>query len=189
MGKIWKQALLTLQIQWYTSGFHCVSWELGTRINLFRKLSIDYRENSSNSHAEILEQGTSSLHWQLLHLPLLSRILDTKWDICHRNNQRAYEALSSWNEVTGAWKRWCSILPTWRYGCGQYRAKKDRSNGMPKEVYVLSTAHAPAIGYANERDKDGNITTKPTCIISYNHNMGGVDMMDQQLDAIDVPRK
>ena len=42
--------------------FHCVSWKLGTRINLLRKLSTDYRENSSNSHAEIPEQGTSSLH-------------------------------------------------------------------------------------------------------------------------------
>ena len=39
------------------------------------------------------------------------------------------------------------------------------------------------------RDKEESIITKPTCIISYNHNMGGVDMMDQQLDAIDVLRK
>ena len=68
----------------------------------------------------------------------------------------------------------------------KYRAKKDRSNGKPKEVYVLSTAHASAMGYTNKRDKGGNTITKPTCIISYNHNMGEVDMMDQQLDAIDV---
>ena len=71
----------------------------------------------------------------------------------------------------------------------KYRAKKDRSNGKPKEVYVLSTTHAPAMGHTNKKDKDGKIITKPTCIISYNHNMGGVDMMDQQLDAIDVLRK
>ena len=44
-------------------------------------------------------------------------------------------------------------------------------------------------GHTNKRDKDGNTITKPTCIISYNQNMGGVDMMDQQLDAIDVLRK
>ena len=43
--------------------------------------------------------------------------------------------------------------------------------------------------HTNKRDKDGNIITKPTCIISYNHNMGGVVMMDQQLDVIDVLRK
>ena len=30
---------------------------------------------------------------------------------------------------------------------------------------------------------------KPTCIIAYNYNMGGVDMMDQQLDGIAVLRK
>ena len=71
----------------------------------------------------------------------------------------------------------------------KYRAKKDRTNGKQKEVYALSTAHAPAMGHTVKRDKDGNIITKPTCIISYNHNMGGVDMMDQQLDAIDVIRK
>ena len=70
----------------------------------------------------------------------------------------------------------------------KYRAKKDRSNGKPKEVYVLSTAHAPAIGHTNKRDKDGNIITKPTCIISCNQNMGEVDMMDQQMNAIDNRR-
>ena len=71
----------------------------------------------------------------------------------------------------------------------KYRAKKNRMNGKPKEVYVLSTAHAPAMGHTNKRDKDGNTIIKPTCIISYNQNMGGVHMMDQQLDAIDVLRK
>ena len=45
------------------------------------------------------------------------------------------------------------------------------------------------MGHTNKRDKDGNTITKPTCIISYNHNMGGVDMIHQQLDAIDVLRK
>ena len=71
----------------------------------------------------------------------------------------------------------------------KYRVKKGRSNGKPKEVCVLSTAHAPVIGHTNKRDTDGNIITKPTCIISYNHNIGGVHMMDQQLDAIDALRK
>ena len=61
-GKIWNHAVSTLHIQWYTSGFNCVPWKPGTRINLVRKLSTVCRENSSNSHPEILEQGTSSLH-------------------------------------------------------------------------------------------------------------------------------
>ena len=32
----------------------------------------------------------------------------------------------------------------------KYRTKKNRSNGKPKEVYVLSTAHAPAMGHTNK---------------------------------------
>ena len=71
----------------------------------------------------------------------------------------------------------------------KYRALKDRASGKPKVVCVLSTAHTPAMGNTNKRDREGNIVQKPTCIISYNHNMGGVDMMDQQLDGIDVLRK
>ena len=45
------------------------------------------------------------------------------------------------------------------------------------------------MGHTNKQDKDGNTITKPTCIISYNQNMGGVDMTNQQLDGIDVLRK
>ena len=71
----------------------------------------------------------------------------------------------------------------------KYRAKKDRSNGKPKEVYVLSTANAPAMKHTNKRDIDGNIITKPICIISYNHNMGGVDMMDQQGGCYRCPQE
>ena len=59
------------------------------------------------------------------------------------------------------------------------RAMKGRAAGKPKEVYVLSTAHAPAMGLTNKRDKDGNIIQKH----------GRVDVMDQQLDGIDVLRK
>ena len=68
----------------------------------------------------------------------------------------------------------------------KYRGKKDRPNGKPNGVYVLNATHAPAMGHTNKREKDGNIIIKPTCIISYNYNVGGVDMMDQQLGAIDV---
>ena len=70
-----------------------------------------------------------------------------------------------------------------------YRAMKDRAAGKPKEVYVLSAAHAPAMGHTNKRDKDGNVIQKPTCINIYNHSMGGVDLMELRLDGIDVLRK
>ena len=56
---------------------------------------------------------------------------------------------------------------------------KDRAAGKPKEVYVLSRAHAPARGHTNKRDKDGNVIQKSTCINAYNHSMGGVDLMDE----------
>ena len=62
-------------------------------------------------------------------------------------------------------------------------------HGKLKVVYVLSTEHAPAVGHTTKRDKDGNVIQKPTSINAYNHSMGGVDMMDQQLAAIDVLRK
>ena len=38
-------------------------------------------------------------------------------------------------------------------------------------------------------DTDGNVIQKPTSIIDYNHNMGGVDLVDQHLDSLDVLRK
>ena len=68
----------------------------------------------------------------------------------------------------------------------KYREMKDRAAGKPKEVYVLSTAHAPAMDHTNKRDKDGNAIQNPTCINAYNCSMGGVDLMDQQLDDIDA---
>ena len=67
--------------------------------------------------------------------------------------------------------------------------RKTDKVGKPKEVYVLSTAYVPTMGETNKREKDGNIIIKPTCIITYNHNVGGVDMIDQQLDIIHVLRK
>ena len=71
----------------------------------------------------------------------------------------------------------------------KYRATKDSASKKPKIVNVLSTAHGASFGNTNRRDKDGNIIQKPTSIIAYNHNMGGVDRIDQQLDGFDVLRK
>ena len=42
--------------------------------------------------------------------------------------------------------------------------------------------------HTNKWDIDGSVIQKPTCMNAYNHAMGGVDLMDQQLDAIDVLR-
>ena len=71
----------------------------------------------------------------------------------------------------------------------KYRAHKDKATGKPQIVYVLSTAHSVAIGNTSKRDTDGHVVHKPMIIIAYNHNMGGVDIMDQQLDAYEVLRK
>ena len=71
----------------------------------------------------------------------------------------------------------------------RYRSNKDRKSGPPKVVNILSTAQGAALGATARRDRDGNLVQKPTSIISYNHNMGGVDLMDQQLEGIDALRK
>ena len=68
----------------------------------------------------------------------------------------------------------------------KYRAKWDGLRGQPKLVYVLSTSHGAAIKNTNRVDTGVNVIQKPTCIIDYNHNMGGVDLVDQQLDSLDV---
>ena len=41
----------------------------------------------------------------------------------------------------------------------------------------------------NRVDTYENAIQKPTSIIDYNHNIGGVDVDDQQLDNLDVLRK
>ena len=71
----------------------------------------------------------------------------------------------------------------------KYRAHRNTSSGKPKTVHLLTTSHRPAQGNTTKHDRDGNIIQKPTCIIDYNYNMGGIDMVDQQFDAIDVLRK
>ena len=71
----------------------------------------------------------------------------------------------------------------------RYRAKRDSSRGHPKVVYVLSTSHRAAMKNTNRVDTEGNVIQKTTSIIDYNHNMGGVDPVHQQLDSLDVLRK
>ena len=66
-------------------------------------------------------------------------------------------------------------------GCigSKYRGCKDTSKGKPKTVCHLSTAHAANMTNTTARDQEGNMVQKPTCILSYNAKMGGVDMIDQ----------
>ena len=71
----------------------------------------------------------------------------------------------------------------------KYRATKDKANRKPKVVCLLSTDHANTVANSNKKDKDGNPVPKPTCVLEYNRCMGGVDLMDQQLDSLLVIRK
>ena len=56
-------------------------------------------------------------------------------------------------------------------------------------VYVLHTSHGAALKNTNRMNTDGNVIQKPTSIIDYNHNMGSVDLVNQELDSLDVLRK
>ena len=80
------------------------------------------------------------------------------------------------------------------YQCGdvlavKYRGAKDTSRGKPKTVCLLTTAHTTQMRNTAVRDQEGNAVQKPACILSYNTNMGGVDMVDQQLHSLTVMRK
>ena len=71
----------------------------------------------------------------------------------------------------------------------KYRATKDKSQKKEKVVYLLTTIHNNSMQNTKITDKDGNAVKKPSCIVRYNHCMGGVDLLDQQLDSLLVLRK
>ena len=71
----------------------------------------------------------------------------------------------------------------------KFRAIKNKSNGKLKEACMLTTEGRAAMIRTGKTDKDNNPTTKPACIIAYNHKMGGVDTVDQQLRSLSVVRK
>ena len=71
----------------------------------------------------------------------------------------------------------------------KYRAKRDNAREQSKVVYVLRASHGAVMKDTNRVDTDGNVIQKPTSIIGYNQNMGGVDLADQQLDSLNVLRK
>jgi len=49
--------------------------------------------------------------------------------------------------------------------------------------------HSNSMENSWKSDKDGTVLKKPSCSVAYNHSMGGVDLMDQQLDSLLVLRK
>ena len=71
----------------------------------------------------------------------------------------------------------------------KFRTAKNKSDGKPKVVHLLSTQHTAAMKNTSKTDDDGNIIQKPDAIIYNNKNMGGVDKIDQQLDSINIIRK
>ena len=71
----------------------------------------------------------------------------------------------------------------------KYRALQDKSNKKPKVVHLLTTDHPNKVGRSAKKDRAGNDVLKPECVLEYNRKMGGVDLMDQQLDSLPVIRK
>ena len=66
----------------------------------------------------------------------------------------------------------------------KYRAAKDKSQGKPKIVHVLSTKHAANMKDTPRQNFEGNVVQKSEAIIYYNHKMGGIDTIDQQQHSI-----
>ena len=48
-----------------------------------------------------------------------------------------------------------------------------------KDVKMLSTWHTSEMVSTGKTNADGNPIVKPSCVISYNQDMGGVDRSDQ----------
>ena len=71
----------------------------------------------------------------------------------------------------------------------KFRALQDKSNKQEKVVFLLSSDHGNDVVSSGKQTKDGQVIMKPTCVLDYNKNMGGVDMMDQQLESLLVIRK
>ena len=71
----------------------------------------------------------------------------------------------------------------------KYRAIKDKSNKKPKVVYMLTTCHQPTMLEVDAYHPEGHAVFKPEAIKAYNHHMGGVDMVDQQLHNLRTLRK
>ena len=64
-----------------------------------------------------------------------------------------------------------------------------RLQEAPNVVHVLSMKHEAKIKDTQKRNEDGDIIQKPEANAYYNHKLGGVDSIDQQLYSIQVLRK
>jgi hypothetical protein len=71
----------------------------------------------------------------------------------------------------------------------KYRANKDKSDGKPKVVHVLSTKDTNVMAATKKKDRAGEVIKKPKSVIDYNLHMGGIDKIDQQLHQLNVLRK
>ena len=71
----------------------------------------------------------------------------------------------------------------------KHRAIKDKSNKKPKVVYMLTTCHQPTILEVDDYHPEGHAVFKPEAIKAYNHHMGGVNMVHQQLHNLRTLRK
>ena len=71
----------------------------------------------------------------------------------------------------------------------KYRGAKDKVQGKPKVVHLLSTKHSANMRDTIQRNVDGDPVQKPEAIMYYNKKMGGVDAIDQQLHSIQIMRK
>ena len=71
----------------------------------------------------------------------------------------------------------------------KYRASCDKSNNKPKVVHMLTTNHTNTLSPADKKDRDGAMIYKPRCVLDYNRHMGGVDVVNQQLESILAIRK
>ena len=71
----------------------------------------------------------------------------------------------------------------------KYRAVQNKSGNKPKVVHMLSTLHKANMVDTGKKDRENNAILKPSCIVDYNHQMGGVDLVDQQLHSFQTLRK
>lgn len=71
----------------------------------------------------------------------------------------------------------------------KFRALQDKANKKPKIVYMLTSLHNASMVDTGKTDKDGTQIIKPAMISAYNHHMGGVDRLNQQLHSIQALRK
>ena len=71
----------------------------------------------------------------------------------------------------------------------KYRSNKNKSDGKPKVVHLLTSKHRNEVGNTGKKTRDGETIKKPLCVMDYNIHMGRVDKIDQQLHQVHSLRK